>query len=125
MCMSAASLFHSPLLRTAILKTTVAPLPLFHITASLTWITISLFFFVVLAFLFDIFVLPFQSYKLDILFQHFKDNPYFENNVISKDFHMSETGDPSSTSTPIVWKEGKVGFYLRLSLLHLLLCVAG
>lgn len=38
---------------------------------------------------------------------HFKENPYFENSVISKEFHMNETGDPSSTSTTIEWKEGK------------------
>ena len=42
------------------------------------------------------------------LFQFFKENPYFENSCISKEFHMSETGDPSSTSTTIQWKEGRV-----------------
>jgi len=38
---------------------------------------------------------------------HFKENPYFENDVISKEFHMNENGDPTSTSTAIKWKEGK------------------
>ncbi|CAK8675068.1 protein SET-like [Clavelina lepadiformis] len=38
---------------------------------------------------------------------YFRDNPYFENDLISKEFHLNETGDPSSTSTPIKWKEGK------------------
>lgn len=38
---------------------------------------------------------------------HFAENEYFSNDVISKEFHMNENGDPSSTSTPIGWKEGK------------------
>jgi len=43
-----------------------------------------------------------------MLFQYFKENEYFENDVISKQFKMNDNGDPSSTSTPIKWKEGKV-----------------
>ncbi|KAH8354049.1 hypothetical protein KR067_008499, partial [Drosophila pandora] len=44
---------------------------------------------------------------------HFDENPYFENKVLTKEFHLnsaaaSENGDwPASTSTPINWKEGK------------------
>lgn len=39
---------------------------------------------------------------------HFDDsNPYFENTVISKEFHLNDTGEPSSKSTPINWKPGK------------------
>jgi len=37
---------------------------------------------------------------------HFKTNPFFENDVISKSFQISDTGEPSSTSTAIKWKEG-------------------
>lgn len=42
------------------------------------------------------------------LFQYFDSNQYFENDVISKEFHLNETGEPSSKSTPIKWKSGKV-----------------
>jgi len=43
---------------------------------------------------------------------HFKENPYFENEVLTKEFHLAaENSAPdfvqSSTSTPIKWKEGK------------------
>ncbi|XP_034112726.2 protein SET isoform X1 [Drosophila nasuta] len=43
---------------------------------------------------------------------HFDENPYFENKILTKEFHLnsaaSENGDwPASTSTPIEWKEGK------------------
>jgi template-activating factor I len=43
---------------------------------------------------------------------HFKENPYFSNDVITKEFHLAaenSTADftQSSTSTPIKWKEGK------------------
>ncbi|XP_017035753.1 protein SET isoform X2 [Drosophila kikkawai] len=44
---------------------------------------------------------------------HFDENPYFENKVLTKEFHLnsaaaSENGEwPASTSTPIKWKEGK------------------
>lgn len=43
-------------------------------------------------------------------FQFFDENPYFENKVLSKEFHLNESGDPSSKSTEIKWKAGKVGF---------------
>lgn len=44
---------------------------------------------------------------------HFKENPYFENEVISKEFHLAADNQTStdftqtSTSTAIKWKEGK------------------
>ncbi|XP_071449215.1 protein SET isoform X1 [Hetaerina americana] len=37
---------------------------------------------------------------------HFEDNPYFENHVLTKEFHLGSTGNPASQSTPIRWKEG-------------------
>uniref|UniRef100_A0A8C0HD27 Protein SET n=1 Tax=Chelonoidis abingdonii TaxID=106734 RepID=A0A8C0HD27_CHEAB len=39
--------------------------------------------------------------------QYFDENPYFENKVLSKEFHLNESGDPSSKSTEIKWKSGK------------------
>jgi hypothetical protein len=42
------------------------------------------------------------------VFQYFDENPYFENKVLSKEFHLNESGDPSSKSTEIKWKSGKV-----------------
>ena len=38
------------------------------------------------------------------LLQYFDENPYFENKVLSKEFHLNESGDPSSKSTEIKWK---------------------
>ncbi|XP_063223531.1 protein SET [Bacillus rossius redtenbacheri] len=37
---------------------------------------------------------------------HFDTNPYFENDVLTKEFHLGSSGDPASQSTPIRWKEG-------------------
>ncbi|XP_077986519.1 protein SET-like [Glandiceps talaboti] len=45
-----------------------------------------------------------SGYKIKF---YFEANPYFENEVISKEFHLNDTGDPSSKSTPIRWKTGK------------------
>lgn len=42
------------------------------------------------------------------MFQYYDENPYFENKVLSKEFHLNESGDPSSKSTEIKWKSGKV-----------------
>ncbi|KAI2651503.1 Protein SET [Labeo rohita] len=39
--------------------------------------------------------------------EYFDENPYFENKVLSKEFHLNESGDPSSKSTEIKWKAGK------------------
>ena len=35
---------------------------------------------------------------------YFKTNSYFENELLVKDFHLGTSGDPASTSTPIIWK---------------------
>jgi hypothetical protein len=45
-----------------------------------------------------------SGYKINF---HFDTNPYFENTCISKEFHLNDTGEPSSKSTPITWKNGK------------------
>uniref|UniRef100_UPI00358DFAE0 protein SET-like isoform X2 n=1 Tax=Myxine glutinosa TaxID=7769 RepID=UPI00358DFAE0 len=45
-----------------------------------------------------------SGYRIDF---YFDDNPYFENKVISKEFHLNENGDPSSKSSDIKWKSGK------------------
>eukprot|EP00061_Rhincodon_typus_P014019 g40777.t1 len=37
---------------------------------------------------------------------HFGENPYFENNLIIKEFHLGTGGKPVSQSTPIKWKKG-------------------
>ncbi|XP_022203669.1 protein SET [Nilaparvata lugens] len=37
---------------------------------------------------------------------YFDENPYFENDVIKKEFHLGSSGDPASQSTTIRWKEG-------------------
>lgn len=37
----------------------------------------------------------------------FGENAYFENKTITKEFHLSETGEPSSKCTPVTWKPGK------------------
>ncbi|KAJ9601615.1 hypothetical protein L9F63_000223 [Diploptera punctata] len=37
---------------------------------------------------------------------HFEENPYFENDVLTKEFHLGSSGDPASQSTAIRWKDG-------------------
>jgi template-activating factor I len=37
---------------------------------------------------------------------HFDENPYFENNVLEKEFHLGSSGDPDSKATDIKWKQG-------------------
>ncbi|XP_060678406.1 protein SET-like [Hemiscyllium ocellatum] len=37
---------------------------------------------------------------------HFGENPYFENSLIIKEFHLGTGGKPVSQSTPIKWKKG-------------------
>ncbi|XP_032727743.1 protein SET-like [Lontra canadensis] len=44
-----------------------------------------------------------SGYRIDF---YFDENPYFENKVLSKEFHLNESGDPSSKSTEIKWKSG-------------------
>lgn len=57
------------------------------------------------------------------LFQYFDENQYFENKVLSKEFHLNESGDPTSKSTEIKWKSGKVSCkifqFTLLGLFHL------
>ncbi|XP_064221610.1 protein SET-like [Aotus nancymaae] len=45
-----------------------------------------------------------SGYRIDF---YFDENPYFENKVLSKEFHQNESSDPSSKSTEIKWKSGK------------------
>ncbi|XP_059113907.1 protein SET-like [Peromyscus eremicus] len=45
-----------------------------------------------------------SGYRIDF---NFDENPYFENKVLSKEFHLNESGDTSSKSTEIKWKSGK------------------
>lgn len=37
---------------------------------------------------------------------YFDKNPYFDNEFLTKEFHLGSSGDPASQSTPIQWKEG-------------------
>ncbi|KAK7070321.1 hypothetical protein SK128_003869 [Halocaridina rubra] len=37
---------------------------------------------------------------------YFDENPYFGNDVLTKEFHLGSTGDPASQSTDIKWKAG-------------------
>lgn len=48
-----------------------------------------------------------SGYKINFLFDNAK-NPFFENESISKEFHLNENGEPSCKSTEIKWKPGKV-----------------
>ncbi|CAK9295447.1 unnamed protein product [Gordionus sp. m RMFG-2023] len=36
---------------------------------------------------------------------HFDENPFFQNDVLCKEFHLGTSGDPESLFTPITWKE--------------------
>uniref|UniRef100_A0A8C3YR85 Protein SET n=1 Tax=Catagonus wagneri TaxID=51154 RepID=A0A8C3YR85_9CETA len=45
-----------------------------------------------------------SGYRIDF---YFDENPYFENKILSREFHLNESGDPSSKSTEIKWKSGK------------------
>ncbi|OBS67972.1 hypothetical protein A6R68_03486 [Neotoma lepida] len=45
-----------------------------------------------------------SGYRIDF---YFDENPYFENKVLSKEFLLNESGDPSSKSTEIRWRSGK------------------
>ncbi|XP_064649391.1 protein SET-like [Lineus longissimus] len=38
---------------------------------------------------------------------YFDKNPFFENDVISKEFQLTDAGEPSSKSTPIKWLAGQ------------------
>lgn len=47
-----------------------------------------------------------SGYKINFYFDNAK-NPFFENECISKEFHLNENGEPSCKSTQIKWKPGK------------------
>jgi len=63
-----------------------------------------------LAYLTNVEVQEFEDIKsgFKIVF-HFDaaKNPFFENETLIKEFHLSEIGEPSSKSTEIKWKPGK------------------
>jgi len=44
---------------------------------------------------------------------HFEENPFFENEVLVKEFHLASTGDPTCTSTEIKWKNTEEGKSLK------------
>jgi len=44
-----------------------------------------------------------SGYKINL---HFDQNPYFEDKLLTKEFHIGSNGDPESKSTKIRWKEG-------------------
>jgi template-activating factor I len=45
-----------------------------------------------------------SGYRIKLFFDA---NPYFENDALVKEFHLGSSGDSSSQSTPIQWKEGQ------------------
>ncbi|EHB08167.1 Protein SET, partial [Heterocephalus glaber] len=45
-----------------------------------------------------------SGYRIDF---YFDENLYFENQVLSKEFHLNKSGDLSSKFTEIKWKSGK------------------
>jgi len=47
-----------------------------------------------------------SGYKINFYFDT-AANPFFENDVLAKEFHLNENGEPSCKSTPIKWKAGK------------------
>lgn len=47
-----------------------------------------------------------SGYKINFYFDATK-NPFFDNEVLSKEFHLNENGEPTCKSTPIKWKSGK------------------
>jgi len=36
---------------------------------------------------------------------YFDENPFFENDILTKEFHLGTSGDPTSTSTQVKWRE--------------------
>ena len=47
-----------------------------------------------------------SGYKINFYFDSAK-NPFFENEILSKEFHLNENGEPTCQSTLIKWKPGK------------------
>jgi template-activating factor I len=48
-----------------------------------------------------------SGYKINFYFDAGL-NPYFENECLSKEFHLNENGEPTCKSTLIKWKSGKI-----------------
>jgi template-activating factor I len=46
-----------------------------------------------------------SGYKINFYFD--STNPFFENEILSKEFHLNENGEPMCKSTPIKWRPGK------------------
>jgi len=44
-----------------------------------------------------------SGYKINF---HFDTNPYFENDILCKEYQLDGKGDPTSTSTDLKWKDG-------------------
>ena len=40
--------------------------------------------------------------------QHFDENAFFTNKCLTKEFHLTESGELSAKSTEVSWKPGKV-----------------
>lgn len=45
-----------------------------------------------------------SGYRIRFVFD--SENPYFENEILEKEFHLGTSGDPDSKSTEIKWKAG-------------------
>ncbi len=45
-----------------------------------------------------------SGYRIKLFFE---ENPFFDNDCLSKEFLLGSSGDPTSQSTAIQWKEGK------------------
>lgn len=50
-----------------------------------------------------------MEFVIIVITKHFRPNPYFENEVLSKEVVMEGPGETTVTDTQILWKEGKVG----------------
>lgn len=60
-----------------------------------------------LNFLEKIDVEEFEDIKSGYLIRfYFEDNPYFENRILTKEYHLSGENGPKSVSTQIKWREG-------------------
>ena len=53
-----------------------------------------------------------SGYKIKF---HFSANPYFSNDSLCKEFQLGTSGDPTSTSTAIEWKEVGIMNFLKNS----------
>ena len=48
-----------------------------------------------------------SGYRINFYFDN-ENNPFFENDVLYKEFMLNENGEPTCKSSPIKWKPGKV-----------------